>query len=1686
MKRRLLNSSLATALALTTVPLNIFPHSAKAETTATGNTATLRILETTDLHDSVMAYDYYQDTDKGINYGLSKTATLIQQARAEKDNSMLFDAGDLLQGNPMADYVAKVHPITENDVHPMFKAMGLLHYDGGIVGNHEFNYGLDFLQTALKNAPYPIVNANIYVDDHDQDPTNDKNYFTPYQILDKKIKDDAGNEKTVKVGVVGFAPPQILQWDKDNLEGKVIVKDIVETANKYVKEMKDQGADVIVAIAHSGCDVTNDGQQDAENAVYSLAKVPGIDALLFGHAHLNFPAGKEFHQGGKSENPDLPGLDTTQGTINGTPAVEAGFWGNNLGVLDLALVQKEDGSWTVDKTKSKSVDRPVTDATAVDDEIVNAVKAEHEGTLAYVRGKIGETTSPMNSYFSRVMDDPTIQIVNNAQTDYVKNWIKTNRPDLKDIPVISAGAPFKAGRQGALDYTKIDKGPLSIKSANDLYLYNNTLKAVELTGAEVKEWLEMSASQFNKIDANNPDAQELIDYGFQPYNFDVIDGVKYQIDVTQPARYNYSDGTIKNADAHRIIHFTDMDGKPIDPDKKFIVATNNYRASGGGNFPGTKGGKATIVVDSPYENRQILMDYIKEKGVVNPSADNNWKIAPIDGAAKTLTFKSSPAAKNVLDSTPNVKDVGALSDGSGFEQYTLDQNVHVQLLGINDYHGQLDTWKAIKDTNGNITDYSGGIEWLAGYLEQREAANPANTLMLQAGDLVGASPPVSALLQDEPTIRFMNELGFDVGTIGNHEFDEGVAEMKRLIDGGSNPRTEKYEEKYGKFTGSTMDYVVANVVDEKTKEPILPPYTVKEVDGVKIGFIGVVTTETPTIVTPKGVEGVEFTDEVEAVNKYAKKLTDEGVKTIVVLAHDPGTSKTDGTNATGKVVDMAKAIDSTVDVIYGAHDHKYLNTNVNGKILVQSWSYGTAFSDIDLTIDPVTQDIVDKKAEVVDTLHSKITPDKHIEAELAGYQEDIRPITSQVMGETTDVMSNAANASGESVLGNFIADGMKATTGTDFGFMNSGGIRNPLPKGTITWGDLFKVQPFGNDLVTMTINGDQVRTLLNQQFQAPPSYNKIMAISGLRYTWSDKLPYGQKVRDIYLPDGSKIDPIGEYTITVNNFMADGGDGFAVLKSGKNRVTNKVDLDAFVDYFKSFTGPVNSQIEGRVRNIDITPAAPVVDSVNDQDKKVTGSTVAKALVRVTANGKIIGSTTASEEGNFTIDIPVQKAGTSLTVVVIDDRSNVSFDAKVIVKDVTDPAAPIFDTITNKDLQITGHGAEPGVDVYITNGVFKFHTVADEEGKFSAPLFATLPAGTPVYAFSVDEGKNLSPIAYTIVKDVIAPSAPVVNDVKNADKKVTGTAEAGSTVTVSNSKEVLGSAAAGNDGKFSVSLKSAQKEGTVLTIVAADASGNKSDPTTITVGDNTPPAAPVVNDVTEFDKKVTGKATDAFKVIVKAGTKELGSDVVDKNGIFSVTLTATQKAETVLTVVAVDKAGNTSSATTVTVLDKTAPKKPVVNTVDDNDKKVTGKAEAGSKITVKTGKTVLGYGVADKNSGFTVTLKATQKAGTVLTLTATDKGKNESPVATVTVVDDTNPAIPSVDNVTAKSTKVTGKAEAGSKVTVKVGKKELGSDTADKHGKFSVNIKKQKAGTVLSVTAKDKAGNVSDVKKVTVKK
>jgi 2',3'-cyclic-nucleotide 2'-phosphodiesterase/3'-nucleotidase len=615
-------------------------------------TVKLRVMETTDIHVHVMNYDYYRDQEDHT-FGLSKTASLIKQARGEVVNSLLIDNGDLIQGNPMGDYMAREKGLKDGDVHPVYKAMNLLGYDAGNIGNHEFNYGLDYLQTALKGAKFPYVNANVMSVD------GQKNVFTPYLILERKLKDESGRERPIKIGVIGFVPPQIMVWDRRNLEGKVTTKDIVETARRFVPEMKAKGADLVIAVPHSGMGpVESVGNE--ENAAWLLSKVEGLDAILFGHAHLLFPS---------DQFKALPGVDVAKGTLNGVAAAMPGFWGNHLGLIDLTLSVDDAGKWKVTDRQSqlravfKVEGRNRLPAVDNDPAVVAAVKEEHEGTLGFIRKAVGKTAARIHSYFALVQDDPSIQIVTDAQKWYVETLLKGT--EYGNLPVLSAGAPFKAGgRSGPEFYTDIPAGPLAVKNVADLYLYPNTVQVVKVTGAQVKEWLEMSAGMFNQVDAASSEPQPLLNNAFPSYNYDVIDGVTYKIDVTKPRRYD-NDGKLVAPESHRIVDLA-FGGKPIDPAMVFAVATNNYRASGGGKFPGLDG--KNIIVESPEENRTVIIDYLFDKGSIDPSADGNWSFAK-PARPVTLMFESSPAAEPLLASMKGVSVIGP--GAGGFVRYGL-------------------------------------------------------------------------------------------------------------------------------------------------------------------------------------------------------------------------------------------------------------------------------------------------------------------------------------------------------------------------------------------------------------------------------------------------------------------------------------------------------------------------------------------------------------------------------------------------------------------------------------------------------------------------------------------------------------------------------------------------------------------------------------------------------------------------------------------------------------------------------------------------------------------------------------------------------------------------------------------------------------------------------------------------------
>lgn len=821
-------------------------------------------------------------------------------------------------------------------------------------------------------------------------------------------------------------------------------------------------------------------------------------------------------------------------------------------------------------------------------------------------------------------------------------------------------------------------------------------------------------------------------------------------------------------------------------------------------------------------------------------------------------------------------------------------NVKVQILSVNDFHGQLD--KSSKVGNDTV----GTAAYLAAHLKKREADNPNNTIKIHAGDAVGASRPVSALLQDEPTIEMFNKLGFDIGTLGNHEFDEGVKEMRRLIDGGEHAKTKHH----GSFEGAQFPYISANVVDSKTKQPILDPYIIKEAGGEKIGFIGITLAGTPSIVTPSGVAGVDFTDEVAAINKYTTELKEQGIKAIVVIAHNPGTSDTDGKNADGEAIDFANKVDDEVDVIFAAHNHKYLNATVDNKLLVQAYSSGTAFADVDLEIDPATHDIVKKEAEIANTTWTGIEPDQEIDALVKKYKEETDKITEEIVGEAAVNLTKDQNEDGESILGNVIADSMRAEMKTDFGFMNPGGIRASIDKGPINWGSVFTVEPFGNDLVSLNITGEQVRTLLNQQWTETKT--NILQLSGLSYTWSAELPIGKRVLDITLPNGEKIDPVKTYSATVNNFMAEGGDSYTILRNGTNKVTGPVDFDALLSFVKA-NSPLKGSIEGRIKKITKTTIEPViVNPISDKDSVIEGKTESGAAIVASVNNKEIGKVTADAAGLFKIQIKPQAAGTVITVTATDSSQRTS-ETTLTVADLTAPAAPTVHAVSDFTKAVTGK-AEANSTVSVKIGKKTYTAKVDTKGTFSVTI-PSQKAGTRLELSAVDSDGNVSKVVKVTVIDNTAPSTP--SQLKATPGNITGKTEAQSTVYVKAGSKVVGKATASKSGTFKVKIKK-QKVGNILSVYAVDKAGNKSAVKKITIKT----AAPAVTKVKANAKKVTGKAEVNSTVYVKVGNKTLGHAKAAKNGKFTVAINK-QKAGTALTVYSKDKKGSTSYSTTVIV-------------------------------------------------------------------------------------------------------------------------------------------------------------------------
>ncbi|MEU7585863.1 bifunctional metallophosphatase/5'-nucleotidase [Micromonospora sp. NPDC049230] len=531
--------------------------------------------------------------------------------------------------------------------------------------------------------------------------------------------------------------------------------------------------------------------------------------------------------------------------------------------------------------------------------------------------------------------------------------------------------------------------------------------------------------------------------------------------------------------------------------------------------------------------------------------------------------------------------------------------VDVTLLALNDFHGNLEPPSG---SSGTIAGQAaGGVEYLATHLaELRAAAKKKNTITVAAGDLIGASPLLSAAFHDEPTIEALSMAGLDYASVGNHEFDEGAAELLRIQNGGCHPVDGCADGT--PYRGAGFKYLSANAFKTATGKPLLAPYAIHKVQGVKVGFIGMTLEGTPQIVSQQGVAGLTFADEADTANRYARELRRKGVQTIVVLLHEGGTqAATGGINdcvgMTGPIVDIANRMDPSIDVVVSGHTHQAYNCDINGKLVTSASSFGRLVTDIDLKIDRRSGDVISAAANNV-VVTRDVAKDPKQTALINHYKTVLGPVAGREVGVTSQAITRSQETLfgtilGESPLGNLIADAQLAATDDEEGavaaFMNPGGVRADLDAGPVTYEEAFTVQPFANNLVTLDLTGAQLYCVLEQQFVTNRTLYPSSTVSyvvdpiGTTGTVADPCAGTRVVRGSLTLGGTAVDTAATYRVTVNNFLAGGGDGFSALTGGTNQVTGQIDLDAFVAYLTA-QSPVSAPTLDRIRTTAEAPTA----------------------------------------------------------------------------------------------------------------------------------------------------------------------------------------------------------------------------------------------------------------------------------------------------------------------------------------------------------------------------------------------------------------------------------------------------------------------------------------------------------------
>ncbi|MDS0524662.1 5'-nucleotidase C-terminal domain-containing protein [Clostridium sp. SHJSY1] len=1104
----------------------------------------IQVLATTDLHGKFKNYDYALNSIAAG--GLNQVATVIKEEREKNPNTLVVDNGDTIQGNYNQLFLKEDY--LKNNIDPMILGLNTIKYDSFSLGNHEFNYGMNILQTVASQSEKggtPVLCANLYKDG--------QRVFKPYTI-----KEFNG----VKVAVIGVVTNNITKWDGPRLQGYE-PRNPAEEVKKVIGELKNnKAADVFVVTAHMG--INNEyGNGDSATDIANLN--PDVSMIVAGHTHVS----------------------VKEQIVNGVLITQPKYLGAEVSKVELDVEKTSDGYKVVNKNASLIK----LEKTSPQDESLNqALKKYDEEALADGKTKIGELVGDDLAAKNEVEGIPQSVVSDQGVTDLINEvQLYYSNKQLQSKGIDTSKGHYVAGAALLSDVANLKSGEISKSNLANVYKYDNKLCTVKTDGKQLKKYLEWTANFFNTF--KDGDLNISFNSKFPIYLYDTLSGVKYDVNISKPV-------------GKRIENLTFSDGKSVSDSDELYLTVCDYRYNTNLTSIFDKGEYEKVYDssnDSLSDLRDMIATYIKDfkGGTISRNIDNNWKITGV----KYNDQLRLEIVKLINDGiiTANVNNgiiVEPLTYNSVIEQLNskgLTDEVNklkslnpkvIDVLTFNDFHGN------VLESGKNV-----GAAKLAGVInEYRAKSNDRyGVIPVSAGDLYQGTA-ISNLKEGEPVNEMLKAIGLEASAVGNHEFDWGRENLKKWSDEGGFP-----------FLAANMVYKNGGSVVESVK-----PYKIVERNGVKIAFIGIATPETLTSTKASNVEGIEFLDPAETLNKYIPMVKAEGANAVIALTHCGSIQDSSTGEVTGEAADIARKV-TGLDGIISAHSHNFVNGKVNGIPIVQAGYNGRGLSKLSFKFDDTNKLLsLETETKQFKGIEATLPVDENVAKIISEQEEELKPIFNQKVTTLQERLSHDDKNSDLTPLGVTVSESIRKIANTQVAIINGGGIRRSLEKGDVTVGDMYEILPFDNTIVTLNLKGSDLFKVIEHGIS--PKDIAWGQYSGIK-VWYEKDT--NKVTSIRLADGTKIDMDKYYSVAINDFMLTGGDGYDFSGAKDIVNTNIVMRDSIQDSWKTNGIPTydyNLLIAGDDTTIDPKPqpANPGATPLGDQDQKDSTNILSKLV------------------------------------------------------------------------------------------------------------------------------------------------------------------------------------------------------------------------------------------------------------------------------------------------------------------------------------------------------------------------------------------------------------------------------------------------------------------------------------------